>query len=343
MADNIFDFGNGGSRARRGAEPPELELPPGLIKRILIVLILLVAGVFLSTSAYTVAPDEEAVVLRFGQLYGAPRQSGIHIKLPFPVDRVYKVATKKIHKQEFGFRTEEAGIRSTFATNRGLTQAEALMLSGDLNMAVVEWVVQYRISDPVAYLFNIAEPVQTLRDVSEAMMRRVVGDRGVDKVLTIGRVEVENKVAVEIQATMKRYDMGITIEQVKLKNVKPPEPVQASFNDVNKATQDKQRLENQALATYNEAIPRAKGEALQRLASAEGYAVERVNQAKGDAERFKRVYEEYRKAPDVTRRRLYIEAMARVLPKVKDIVVLDDAARGVLPLLNLGQKAGGGK
>lgn len=343
MADNIFDFGNGGGRTRRGDGPPDLELPPGLIKRILIVLVLLVVGVFLSTSAYTVAPDEEAVVLRFGELYGLPRQSGIHLKLPFPIDRVYKVATKKIHKEEFGFRTEEAGIRTTFNTSKGLTQAESLILSGDLNMAVVEWVIQYRISDPTAYLFNIADPVQTLRDVTEAMMRRVVGDRGVDQVLTIGRVEVENKVTVSIQATMKNYNTGITVEQVKLKNVKPPEPVQDSFNDVNKATQDKQRLENQALAHYNEAIPRAEGEAHQRLSAAEGYAVERVNQAKGDANRFKRVYEEYRKAPDVTRRRLYLEAMARVLPKVKDIVVIDDAGKGVLPLFDLGRTQGGGK
>lgn len=340
MADNIFDFGNGSSQAKRGDGPPDLELPPGLIKRIIIVLVLLVVGIFLSTSAYTVAPDEEAVVLRLGKLYGAPMQSGIHFKLPFPVDRVYKVATKKIHKEEFGFRTESAGIRTTFATPRQLTQAESLILSGDLNMAIVEWVVQYRISDPIAYLFNIAEPVQTLRDVTEAMMRRVVGDKGVDQVLTVGRVEVENKVAVAIQATMKRYNTGITVEQVKLKNVKPPEPVQASFNDVNMATQDKQRLENQALATYNEAIPKAEGEANQRLASAEGYAIERVNQARGDADRFKRVYEEYRKAPDVTRRRLYLEAMARVLPKVKDIIVIDEAGKGILPLLNLGQGAG---
>jgi membrane protease subunit HflK len=256
------------------------------------------------------------------------------------VDRIFKVATKKIHKEEFGFRTKEAGVRSSFTTSKGLTQAESLMLSGDLNMAVVEWVVQYRISDPVAYLFNIAEPIQTLRDVAEAKMRRVVGDKGVDKVLTIGRVEVENEVTVAIQATMKQYNTGISIQQVKLKNVKPPEPVQASFNDVNKATQDKQRLENEALATYNDVVPRAEGEAKQRLAAAEGYAVERVNQAKGDAARFKRVYEEYRKAPDVTRRRLYLEAMSRVLPKIKDIVVIDDAGKGILPLLNLGGGAG---
>jgi len=333
MPSNIFEFRN-----PNGDDEQQLTLPPNLVRNLLIAAIVIAILALLSTSAYTVAPYEEAVVLRLGHLHGTPQQAGFHFKLPLPIDRVYKVPTKKVHKEEFGYRTESAGVRSKFRVDAALTQAEALMLAGDLNMATVEWVVQYRISDPVAYLFNIREPVQTLRDVSESIMRRVVGDRSVDRVLTVGRVEIENEVTAGMQATMDAYGAGISIDQVKLKNVKPPEPVQASFNDVNKATQDRQRFENEALAAYNEALPKAEGKALQQLEAARGYAIERTNEAKGDAARFKRVYEEYKKAPDVTRRRLYLEAMAKVLPGVQEVVVLDEAGRGVLPLLDIAGK-----
>ena len=253
--------------------------------------------------------------------------------------------TKRLAVLEFGGTGLDAEGRMYLSRRvRGeapaLTEAEALMLAGDLNMATVEWVVQYRIRDPVAYLFNIREPVQTLRDASESIMRRVVGDRSVDDALTVGRVEIESDVTVGLQATMAAYGTGISIDQVKLKNVKPPEPVQASFNDVNKATQDRQRLENQALAAFNEALPKAEGEALQQLEAARGYAVERTNEAKGDAARFRKVYEEYKKAPDVTRRRLYLEAMAKILPGVQEVVVLDEAGKGVLPLLDVAGRRG---
>ena len=335
MPDNVFNF-----RGGNGSDGSGISLPPSFWRKVTIVAVGLAVLALLATCAYTVAPYEEAVVLRLGRLHGAPQQSGFHFKLPLPIDRVYKVPTKKVHKEEFGYRTESAGVRTRFRVHAALTEAEALMLAGDLNMATVEWVVQYRIRDPVAYLFNIREPVQTLRDASESIMRRVVGDRSVDDALTVGRVEIESDVTVGLQATMAAYGTGISIDQVKLKNVKPPEPVQASFNDVNKATQDRQRLENQALAAFNEALPKAEGEALQQLEAARGYAVERTNEAKGDAARFRKVYEEYKKAPDVTRRRLYLEAMAKILPGVQEVVVLDEAGKGVLPLLDVAGRRG---
>ena len=332
VADEIHRLWPGGNGGTKG---PEIQIPEGLGSKIVVGLVVLLVAYAGLSSVYTVDPHEEAVVLRLGKLHGTPRQAGFHFKLPAPIDRVFKVPTKKVKKLEFGYRTEQAGIRTRFRNDPHLARAEALMLTGDLNMATVEWVVQFRISDPVEWLFNIRDPEQTLRDVSESVIRRVVGDTGVDSVLTVGRVQIEADATKIIQETISRYGAGIRVEQVKLQNVKPPEPVQASFNDVNKATQDRQRLENQALAAYNAVVPKAAGEALQRLEAAQGYAVRRTNEAKGDAERYRRVAAEYRKAPDVTRRRLYLEAVEKILPRAGDIVLLDEGTPGILPFLDL--------
>lgn len=349
MSRFTYGPGQGGNSPFGGTPPrgpnPQLDIPD-VGRKVTIITALVVVGFVLWSSTYTVGPDEEAVVLRLGRLEGAPRLSGFHFKLPAPVDRVFKVATKKVHKEEFGFRTTVAAVRSEFRSDPATTQAEALMLTGDLNMALVEWVVQYRISDPVAYLFKIQEPEKTLRDVSESVMRQVVGDRSVDQVLTVGRVSVEAEAKIGIQKTLDEYDSGISIEQVKLKNVNPPEAVQDSFNDVNKATQDRQRLENQALSAYNQVIPKAQGEANRIIEESKGYKARRVNEARGDVERFLSIYAEYTKAPDVTRRRMYLEAMSKSMPKANEIILIDDRVGGsVLPLLNIdrGNLAGGAK
>ena len=297
------------------------------------------------SSVYTVQPEENAVVLRFGAFHVRIADPGLHFKLPLGIDQVIKVPVKRQLKEEFGFRTSATSSREARGAPPG---DEAQMLTGDLNAANVEWVVQYRIADPEAYLFKVREVGATLRYMSEAVMRKVVGDRTVNEVLTIGRREVADEVKRELQALCNAYETGIVVDQVVLQNVTPPERVRPAFNDVNRAQQEREQKINLAEAEKNEVIPRAEGEALQMIQQAEGYAVDRVNRAEGEAKRFEALYQEYRKAPEVTRRRLYLETLNEVLAKTGRKLVLDEDARGVLPLLNLeagGQRppaAGGG-
>lgn len=217
------------------------------------------------------------------------------------------------------------------------------MLTGDLNAALVEWVVQYRIVDPYKYLFQVRSVQDTFRDMSEAVTRRVVGDRTVNEVLTVGRAEVAAQVQAELQELCNQYETGISVDQVVLQDINPPDPVKPSFNAVNEAQQEKEKLINQAQSEYNREIPRASGQAEQTIQEAEGYALNRVNRAEGDASAFNALYEEYRKAPEVTRRRIYLETMAQVLPQVRSKVIVDEDLRGVLPLLNLDGPGRGGK
>jgi membrane protease subunit HflK len=214
------------------------------------------------------------------------------------------------------------------------------MVTGDLNAVLVEWVVQYRISDPVKFLFDVREPRGTLRDVSESVMREVVGDRTVDEVITIGRQEIESEALTKMQALSTKYAMGISIDQVQLKNINPPEPVQASFNEVNQAQQEKEKLINEARRDYNKVIPLAEGEKDQRIREADGYRLKRINEAEGDVARFRALLAEYVKAPEVTRRRIYIETLQDVMPSVRSKIIVDERTRGILPFLNLdAQKA----
>jgi membrane protease subunit HflK len=236
---------------------------------------------------------------------------------------------------EFGFRTVSGGARSQFAALTPEIAAESIMLTGDLNVAVVEWIVQYRIKDPSKYLFKVRSVERTLRDMSEAAMRQVVGDHSVDEVITIGRESISHDAMELLQKLCDLYDNGIEIQQLLLQDVNPPDPVKPAFNEVNQAIQEKERAINEAWAEYNKAVPRAKGEAEQAVRAAEGYALERVNRAEGDAKRFDALYDEYRKAPAVTRKRIYLEGMRAVLPKLGRKLVLDEKARGVLPLLQL--------
>ncbi len=287
------------------------------------------------TSIYTVPAESEGVVLRFGR-FNSTVPSGLHFKIPLGVDSVEIVPVKRQLKQEFGFSTPESTNPSQ-STSPTENANEKAMVTGDLNAALVEWVIQYRIEKPEHYLFKVRNPEATLRDASESVMREVVGDRTVDEVITIGRQEIESECLLKLQALVKSYQMGIKIDQVQLKNVNPPVKVQASFNEVNQAQQEKEQAINVANGEYNKAIPRARGEAERAIRSAEGYAKKRTNEAQGDVAAFKALLVEYNKAPEVTRRRLYLETMAEVLSKVPNKIIIDEDIKGLLPMLNLGE------
>jgi membrane protease subunit HflK len=285
----------------------------------------------LFSSLYQVDPEEVGVVLRLGR-YVRTTEPGLHLKLPF-AEEVLKVQSQRQLKQEFGFRTAEAGVRTLYSDAD--YAAEALMLTGDLNVAVVEWIVQYRVSDPYQYLFKVRNLTETFRAMNEAVMRDVVGDRTVTEVLTIGRQAIESRVEERLRELTRQYEMGVTIEQVVLQDVNPPDPVKPSWDEVNQAQQQRDRMINDARAEYNKVIPRARGEAQQTVLQAEGYSLNRVNRAKGESARFSAVYDAYRRAPDVTRRRLYLETMERVLPATGGKLFLDKDVKGLLPLLQL--------
>jgi modulator of FtsH protease HflK len=306
-------------------------LPGGSTRGTLIIALLVLAGVGAWSAYYTVPSDSVAVVQRFGE-YLKEVPPGLHFKLPLGIDRASIVPVKRQLKQEFGFTTP--GASDPYQSPRD-GKRETEMVTGDLNAALVEWVVQYRISDPVKYLFEVREPGTTLRYVSESVMREVVGDRTVDEVITIGRQEIEIEALTKMQALSTKYAMGISIDQVQLKNINPPAPVQASFNEVNQAQQEKEKLINEARRDYNKVIPLAEGEKDQRIREADGYRLKRINEAEGDVARFSALLAEYSKAPEVTRRRIYIETLQEVLPGIRSKIIIDEQARGILPFLNL--------
>ena len=312
--------------------------PPQVPARTIGLVVLVIFGIaILFTTWFTVEPEEAGLVLRFGR-FVRQTPSGLHLKLPFPVETVVKVPIERQLKEEFGFRTEDADVRTTYS-QADLT-AESLMLTGDLNVAVVEWTAQYRVSNPYNYLFKVRNVQKTFRDMNEAIMREVVGDRSVNEVLTIGRTEIASEVERRLQALSDQYENGIKVEQIVLQDVNPPDPVRPSFNEVNQAQQEREKMINQARADYNQIIPRARGEALQTVEQAQGFATDRVNRAQGDAELFTQVHAAYSRAPEVTRRRMYLETMASIYPKVKRKIILDDELQGVLPLLPLQGQAG---
>jgi membrane protease subunit HflK len=304
---------------------------------------LLVVGalVFLWTAYYTVPAEAEGVVLRFGR-FSHVVPSGLHFKLPMGIDIARIVPVKRQLKLEFGFGTEAASAPHQLGSPEEFEDVKS-MVTGDLNAVLVEWVIQYRIDRADHYLFNVRSPDETLRDASESVMREVVGDRTVDEVITIGRQEVEDEALQKLRQLVKAYAMGINVDQVQLKNVNPPNKVQASFNEVNQAQQERERAINIASGEYNKEVPRARGRAAQTIRAAEGYAKQRVNQAEGEVAAFTALLAEYNKAPEVTRRRLYLETMAEVLPKVKNKVIVSDDAKGLLPILNLNGLSNGGK
>jgi membrane protease subunit HflK len=276
-------------------------------------------------------------VLRFGKFLKTV-EPGLHFKLPFGIDAVAILPTRRQLKLEFGFTTPGYSPNSIEPSQNPVE--EKSMVTGDLNAVSVEWVVQYRIEEPRQYLFETRNPEETLRDLSEAAMREVVGDRTVDEVITVGRQDIEIEALARMQELSNRYHLGIRVDQVQLKNVNPPSQVQASFNEVNKAQQDRENAINIANGEYNKVIPKAKGQADETIQAAEGYRFKRVNEAQGDVAAFSAVLQQYIKAPEITRTRLYLETMGDVLPQTGQKIIIDDSLRQLLPILPLSSKSG---
>jgi membrane protease subunit HflK len=293
------------------------------------------------SSYYTVSAESVGVLQRFGS-YQHVVAPGLHFKIPFGVDAVTLVPIKRQLKEEFGFGT--AGATNPQQMSKPSEwKLETTIVTGDLNTALVEWVIQYRIENAYDFLFKVRDPGDALRDISESVMREVVGDRTVDEVLTFGRQDIETSAQVKMQEVVNLYQMGLRIDQVQLKNVNPPKPVQASFDEVNEAKQERERMINVARGQYNKAVPRARGKAEQSIQVAEGYAILRVNQAEGDTAKFSALLTEYIKARAITKQRIYLENMAEVLPRINNKIILDNKAASVLPLLQLNKTQGDAK
>lgn len=313
----------------------QLRLPNLNFKLIKTVGIAIFTLVILWTSIFQIDPEQVGVILRLGK-FTRTVDPGLNFKLPFGIETVEKVPVQRQLKEEFGFRTSEAGVRSRYESRS--YQEESLMLTGDLNAAEVEWIVQYRISDSYKFLFKVRNAIQTFRDMNEAVMREIVGDRSVNEALTIGRVEIASTVTEKLQQLADQYDIGIKVDQVVLQDVTPPELVKPAFNEVNEAQQEKEKMINQARSEYNKVIPKARGDAQRTIETARGYAIERTNNAKGEAKRFNAVFKEYLKAPSVTRQRIYLETMNDVMQKVGRKLITDDKISGILPLFQLGKE-----
>lgn len=318
----------------RGVPTPQFKPPNINFRSVGLVALGLLVILLLISMFYQVEPEAVGVVLTFGK-YSHVTEPGLHIKLPYPIQTVTKVAVERQLKEEFGFRTEEAAVRTRYSA--ATFEGESLMLTGDLNVAVVDWTAQYRVSDPYLYLFKVRNVTDTFRDMNETVMRAVVGDRSVSEVLTIGRQEIATEVETRLQDLCDQYETGIRVEQIVLQDVNPPELVKDSFNDVNEAQQERERMINEARADFNSVIPRARGEAEQTIQKSEGYATDRVNRAQGDASLFDSMRAAYARAPEVTRRRIYLETMSRLMPQIQSKVILDSDLKGLLPLLPLGK------
>jgi len=314
----------------------EFKLPKintGLVKIVIIGIAVLIV---LATSFYQIGPEEMGVILRFGK-FVRTSDPGLHLRLPLGIEQLRKVPIQRQLKLEFGFRTTEPGIRTEYRVTPE-SKREARMLTGDLNIVDAEWIVQYKIQDPYNYLFKLRDVQATFRYMNEAVVRKIIGDSSVDEVITVGRARIATEAKEELQKLCDLYEIGIEVNQLLLQNVDPPEPVQPSFNEVNQSQQEKERKINEAWSEYNQEIPKAEGVAEQTIRSAEGYATERVNNAQGDAQRFRQVYREYVRAPLVTRKRLYLEAITEIIPKIDRKVIFDESQKNILPLLNLGKE-----
>jgi membrane protease subunit HflK len=304
---------------------------------IALTIIVIAVIVFLATSFYTVDQTEEAILTRFGRYIGTSGP-GLHFKLPFGIDKQYIVNVRTVQTEQFGFRTVSSGISSTYSGDA----IEATMLTGDLNIVLVEWIIQYRVADPKAWTFNVNERTKTIRDVSRSVINMLVGDRAIMDIMGPERSAIEAAGAEFMNETFRGYGLGIDVIAVKLQNIDPPAGVQEAFDDVNKAEQDMNRLINEGQQVYNEEIPRARGEREQIIQEAQGYAAERVNKANGDVARFISVYDEYRLSPDVTRRRLYYEMIEEVFKDDQGTILIDRNFSNFLPLRDLGSSSQGG-
>ncbi len=312
----------------------ELKTPQIKItrKRVVWVLLFIAAIILFFTGLYTINPEEVGVIQRFGK-YVSTTEPGLHFKIPFGVDVLTKVKVKHVYKEEFGFRTLESGVNTRYSSQN--FDQESIMLTGDLNIADVEWIVQFRINDPVMFLFNVRNVTETLRDMSESTMQEVVGDRSVDEVIVLNRKDIADQATQILQDKMDFYNSGIEIVTINLQNVNPPDPVKPAFNDVNSAKQERERIVNDAWQQYNSVIPEARGKAKRTIEEAEGYAINRKNRASGDANRFLKILAQYKTAKTVTRERMYLETMQKIMPKLEHVYIVDEDQKGVLPLLNL--------
>ena len=310
----------------------KIKLPGGPI-----IIIAIVAILFLASAVYKVEVEEVGVIQRFGK-YVRTSQPGLNFKLPVGIEKVTKVKVRRVYKEEFGFQSITEPDRSRFSAESEFAN-QSLMLTGDLNVGVVPWIVQYRIKDPYDFLFKVRDVRRLLRDMSEATMRLVVGDRSINEVIS-KREEIAIEAREVLQKELDHAETGITIQTVEMKKTNVPEPVQPSFNEVNEAVQEKEQMIYQAREDYNKAIPAAKGEAERTIQQARGYALDRVNRAKGDAARFNAMYKEYVKAKDVTKRRLYLEMLKDVIPKMGEKYIIDANQSNFLPLLNIGKETG---
>ncbi len=317
--------------------PKPINIP---MKYIVIGIGVAVLFIILQSSYYTVETGERGIVQRFGK-FERDTGPGLHFKFPWGIEEVTNVNVEYRYKEEFGFRTLQAGIVSRFDETRASRRKfedVSLMLTGDLNCAVVEWIVQFNIKDPIDYLFKVRDPGKTIRDMSESIMREVVGDRSVNEVIIGGREEINFEVKRQLQEVLDSYQSGINVTQVICQTIVPPQEVKDSFNEVNMAQQEMDRTVNEALKAYNMVIPKAKGQAMKVINEAEGYKQERINRANGDVARFKSILVEYNKAPEITRQRIYLETMVKILPMIRHKVIIDAEARSVLPLLQLNRE-----
>jgi membrane protease subunit HflK len=330
-------------RQQKGGPPPQmdeilkqfknLKIPGGTIA----IIILVVAAILLYSSIFTIETGSVGVIQQFGEFVRIS-PPGLNIKLPFGIETVQKVSQEKVMKEEFGFRSERASQDRRFS-GASDTSTTALMLTGDLNVALVPWIVQYRVKDPYSYLFKVKDVRGLLRDLAEASMRLVVGDRSINEVIS-KRSEIANEAEKVLQEELDKAETGLLVVNVELKRTNVPGPVQPSFNEVNQAVQEKEKLIYQAREDYNKAIPAARGEAERTIKEADGYALDRINRAKGDAARFESMYAEYVKAKDVTKRRLYLESIKELLPKLGPKFIVDEDQKNLLPLVNLGRTQG---
>jgi len=334
-------------KASKGGPPPQMDEVfnkfkglKGKFPGLWIIIVVVIIIILISSSFYTIGVNEVGVIQRFGK-YVRTTSPGLNFKLPWGIEKLTKVKVRLVYKEEFGLRTIRADVRTQYARPSAYLN-ESLMLTGDLNVAVVPWIVQYRINDPYKYLFKVRDVTGTLRDLTEASMRLVVGDRSINEVIS-KREEIADQAAVLLQKELDEAETGLNVVTIEMKKTNVPEPVQPSFNEVNQAVQEKERMIYQAREEYNKAIPAAKGDAEKTIKSAEGYALDRINRSKGDAARFLALYAEYSKAKDVTRRRLYLETLKDLFPRLGSKYIIDAEQKNVLPLLNLGKEMGAEK
>ena len=298
------------------------------------IIIFFLIGFFALTSFYSVDQGEVGVIRRFGK-YSKTTQPGLHWKLPFNIDKLNKVKIERVFKEEFGFRTLKSGVNTKYSQKS--YDEEALMLTGDLNVLDVSWIVHFKIKDPVQLLFNVRSPLETVRDLSESAMRQVIGDFSVNEAITTRKKEINQAVKGMRQASLDKYKCGVQIDKIELQEVLPPAVVKASFNEVNEAEQEREKVINQSWEAYNKVIPKARGQAEKTIRESEGYALARVAKAQGDATKFLDTWNAYKDAKEVTQRRLYLETLEEVIPKAGKIFVFEPEANNILPFLNLSE------